>query len=325
MNIFQCFLCAFTFLMTLAIINPPVARGSQQPDDETSLNIIATNAFQILRDVPSIGLEQSLSGIEQIIKTHHRLLRETDLSKKHFSLVLADAVAYALITEIHRADITRLGTDPDMTPKSKSFNKTTAVRLWKANMPDFPASIRQILRKDGAITGYISRRSCEEDVFSGEMIDKAPLDTIRPRIRELHEKALRPIALGKNPSVDEQFLSVLVQCQSFRDIDMIINLYENGDLPSDSISLRAAIDEVMKPSVGKRVDDGMKASAFKVWLTFRRYYPGGTSHDPVGPIEEYYLKQALTLAPFMTDSSSLPESAKKVLVKMGMVQGQTEK
>ena len=311
----RCLQYPLAFLLTLATVAPSVALDTNQTVD-ADLNVIATNAFQVLRAVPSVGLEKSVPGIEQIIETHRRLSRESAPSQQQLSLVLADAVTYAIVTEIHRADVARLGTDPGMTPKSIPFDKKTAVRLWKANMPDFPAAIRQALHGNDTVTGFVSTRSSEEDVLNGEMMDKAPLDTIRPRIQELRDKALHPAAFGKNPSADEQLVYALDKYQAFRDLDVVFNLYEKSDLPPDSALLRSAIDGVLKQSAGKRVDDGMKASSFKVWLTFRRYYPQGTSQNPVGPIEEYYLKQALALAPFMTDTSSLPERAKKTLSKM---------
>ena len=306
--------CSFIIVL-LAGITQCLA---EQTENEPSLNVIATNAFQILRDVPTLGIERSLPGIEQIVETHRRLAQKDNVSQRHLSLVLADAVAYTIVTEIHRAAVARLGTDPGMTPKSVPFDKNTAIRLWTANVPDFPAAIRQSLRGNGALTDYVSTRSSEEDVLVGDIIDQVPLETIQPRLQELREKALHPAAFGKNPSADEQLFFALAKYQAFRDLDVIIKLYEKRDFPNDSSELRAAIDEVLQqsPPAGKRVDDGMKASAFKVWSTYRRYYPQGTSQDPVGPIEEYYLKQALALAPFIADMSSLPETAQAVLVKM---------
>jgi hypothetical protein len=308
---------AFALLLTFTAVAPSVALEPNQTAEEAALNVIATNAFRVLRDVPTIGLEKSVSELEQIIEAHRRLSRETNVPQRQLSLVLADAVAYAIVTEIHRADVARLGTDQNMTPKSLPFNKKTAVRLWKANVPDFPAVIRKALQGNDRITTFVSTDSSEEDVLNGGMIDKAPLETIRPRIRELQEKALHPAGFSGKPSADEQLVYALSKCQAFRDLGMIIDLYEKDDLPKDSALLRSAIDEVLKQRPERRVDDGMKASPFKVWMTFRRYYPEGTSQDPVGPIEEYYLKQALALAPFMNDTTSLPESAKKALVKMG--------
>jgi hypothetical protein len=306
----------FAFLLTLAAVAPSVALETNQTAD-AGLNVVATNAFRVLRDVPNVGLEQSASGLEQIIETHRRLSRETDISQRQLSLVLANAVAYAIFTEIHRAEVVRLGTDQGMTLKTIPFDKKMAVRLWKANAPDFPAAIRKALQGHDTVTTFVSTHSSEEDVLNGEMIDKAPLDTIRPRIRELQEKALHPAGFTGKPSADEQLAYALSKCQAFRDLDVIINLYEKSNLPADSVSLRTAIDGALTSSAGKRVDDGMEVTSFKVWLTFRLYYPKGTSQDDVGPIEEYYLKQAIALAPFMTDTTSLPESAKKALRTMG--------
>ncbi len=306
----------FTFLLMLPAITPAVALESKQKADDVALNMIATNTFRVLRDVPSIGLENSVSGIEQIIEAHRLLSREAGAAQQQLSLVLADAVAYAIVTEIHRADVARFGVDSNMMPKSIPFDKKTAVRLWRTNVPDFPAVIRKALQRDDVVTGFVAKHSSEADVLTGEMIDNAPLETMRPRIRELQEKALHPTGFGGNPSADEQLVYTLSKYQAFRDLGIIMDLYERGDLPQDSAMLRSAIEAVLKDCTEKRLDDGMKASPFKVWMTFRRYYPEGTSQDPVGPIEEYYLKQALALAPFMTDTSSLPENAKKILVKM---------
>ncbi|NLG35966.1 MAG: hypothetical protein GX548_11490 [Lentisphaerae bacterium] len=311
----HCLPYAFALLLIVATVVPSVAFEPSQTAD-MALNVIATNAFRILRDVPSVGLEKSMSGLEQIIEAHRRLSRETDIAQQQLSLVLADAVAYAIVTEVHRAEVARLGTDQGLTPKSIPFDKKTAMRLWKANMHDFPAAIRKALQGQDAVTSFVSRQSSEEDVLSGAMIDKAPLETIRPRIRSLQEKVLHTPCFSKSPSADEQLVYALSKHQAFRDPGIVMELYEKGDLPGDASQFRAAIDGVLKQHPGKRVDDGMNASSFKTWMTFRRYHPEGTSQDPVAPIEEYYLKQALALAPFMTDTCSLPETAKKALTKI---------
>lgn len=311
----HCLQYPLAFLLMLAAVAPSVALETNQTAD-AGLNVIATNAFRVLRNVPNVGLEQSAAGLEQIIETHRRLSRETDLTQRQFSLVLADAVVYAIFTEIHRSEVARLGTDQRMMPKSIPFDKKTLVRLWKANVPDFPAAIRKALQGHDTVTSFVSTRSSEEDVLSGEMIDKAPLETIRPRIRSLQEKALQVPCFSNRPSADEQLVYALSKYQAFRDLGIVIDLYEKGDLPDDATQFRSAIDGVLKPHSGKRVDDGMNVSSFKVWMTFRRYHPEGTSQDPVAPVEEYYLKQALALAPFMTDTSSLPENAKKALSKI---------
>ena len=311
----HCLTSPFALLLFAATVAPSIALETNQNKD-MALNVIATNAFCILRDVPGVGMEKSVSGLEQIIETHRRLSRETDVAQQQLSLVLADAVAYAIITEIHRAEAARLGTDQGMVPQSIPFEKMTVARLWKANMPDFPATIRKALQGHDTVTGFVSKYSSEDDVLSGEMIDKAPLDEIQPRLEELRRKASFPTAFGRRPTPDEQLIYALSKFQAFRDLDVIINLYEKSNLPADSALLRTAIEGVLTPSAGKRADDGMEATAFKVWLTFRRYYPKGTSQDPVAPIEEYYRKQALALAPFMTDTSTLPETVKKALTKM---------
>lgn len=312
----HCLRHPFAFLLALATVVPAVALETNQAAN-ADLGIVATNAFHILRDVPSVGLEGSGPALEQIIETHRRLSRGTGLAEQQFSLVLADAVAYAIVTEIHRAEVARSGADSRLTPKSIPFGKKTAVRLWKTNLPDFPAAIRRALQGHDTITGLVSTHSSEEEVLSGEMIDKAPLETVRPRIRSLQEKVLHAPCFGSKPSPDEQLIYALSKYQAFRDLGIIIDLYEKGDLPDDATQFRAAIDGVLKQHPGKRVDDGMKASAFKAWMTFRRYHPEGTSRDAVAPIEEYYLKQALALAPFMSDTSSLPETVKKALIKIG--------
>ena len=309
----------FTILLTLlAIASADALESTQTAEDVAALNSIATNALLVLRSVPFIGLEDSISGIEQIIENHRRLSRESGVAQQQLSLVLADAVAYAIVTEVYRAETVRLGVDPNMTPKSiPPFDKKTAVRLWRTNVPDFPAMIRKALQRDDVVTGFVAKHSSEADVLSGEMIDKAPLETIEPRIRELHEKAMHPVAFGAQPSPDEQLVYALIKYQAFRDLGIIMDLYEKGDLPYDSAMRKSAIEAVLKDHSERRVDDGMKVSAFKVWGTFTAYFPDSNpSQDPVEPMVEYRDRQAFALGPFMTDTSLLPEIAKLVLLKM---------
>ena len=280
------------------------------------MNVIATNAFNVLKNVPSIGLEKSLPELDQIIETHRRLSRETDVSQRQLSLVLADAVAYAIMTEIRTSELVRVGAAQSKATKSVPSDKTVATRLWKANVPDFAYMIKTALKGRDIITDYASEHSSEEDVLSGYMIHKTSGGQISTRILELNQRAELPVFGTKSPTPDEQLVYALNKCQAFRDLAVIIDIYATGDLPTESSLIRTAIDQALGQNPKRRVDDGMESSAFKVWLTYRHYYPKEDNAGSIGFVEEYCLRQALVLAPFITDTSSLPELAKKALLKM---------
>jgi hypothetical protein len=183
-------------------------------------------------------------------------------------------------------------------------------------MPEFEPLIREILKENDVITNYVASHSSAEDVLSGRMIEKVPGDTIAPRITELRGQASLPISIRKRPSPDEQLVYTLTIYQAFRDLTVIVDLYEKSGLPGESVALRNSIDAVLSQYPDRRVDDGMKASAFKVWSTFRHYYPEASTDDVVGPAEEYTLRLSIALAPFMNDTSVLPDIAQNALRKM---------
>lgn len=295
----------FAVLLILAAVVPSGALETNQTSD-AGLNVIATNAFHVLQNVPDIGLEKSQHMLEQIIETHHRLSQETGLEQRQLSLVLADAIAYAIVTEIHRAEIARMDAEQRMTPKGVPFEKKTAVRLWEANQPDFAVAIRKALQEHDTVTSFVSMHSSEEEVFSGEMIDKAPLESIRPRIRSLQEKALYAPYFSSKPSADELLVYALCKYQAFRDLGIVIDLYDKDDLPDDTTQFKLAIDVILKQQPGKRMDDGMKASSLKVLSTFVRYCCLSVS-------DAYRTRMALLLGPYMTDRGALPETAQEIL------------
>ena len=307
-----------SFILLLLMLAAPALFAGSGPDEtaaEVRVNAIASNAFLILRDVPTVGLEKSVSGIEQIIAEHRRLSQSSQAMDRHFSLVLADAVAYAIFSEIHRAEFARLGVDRERAVKSIPFDKKTAVRLWRANMPDFAPLIRNAMQGEDIITGYISRQSSEEEVLNGSMIDMAPLGQVKGRIRKLNLEASVPLCMQKNPTPDEQLVYSLNKCQAFQDLTVIIDLYEKGDLPGEAVLLRSAIDGVMKNCPQRRVDDGMEATSFKVWLTYGQYYWDPSDRDPSDSTDRYCIGQSMLLGPFMADTDLLPEFAKEFLQK----------
>lgn len=310
------FQCAYALLLSLAVVAPCRALESTQIVDEASVNAIATNAFHVLKNVPSVGLEKSLPGLDQIIETHRRLSRETGVSQRQLSLVLADAVAYAIVTEVRISELARMGAGQSNAVKNVPFDKKTVTRLWKANVPDFAHLIRMALKGRDIVTSYVSEHSSEEEVLSGRMIHKTSGGQISTRILELNQRAELPVYGTKSPSPDEQLMYALNKCQAFQDLAVVIDLYAKGDLPAESALLRTAIDQVLAQYPKRRVDDGMESSAFKVWLTYRHFYPKADTASSIGFAEEYCLRQALVLAPFMTDTSALPETAKKALARM---------
>lgn len=309
-----------SFILLLLLLAAPTLfaeSGVKETADELRVNAIASNAFLVLRDVPTVGLEKSVFGIEQIIAEHRRLSQSSLATDRHFSLVLADAVAHAIISEILRAEFARQGIDQGRAVQSIPFDKQIAVRLWRANMPDFAPLIRKALQGEDIITGYISRQSSEEEVLNGSMIDMAPLGQVKGRIRKLNREASVPLFVQKNPTPDEQLIYALNKCQAFQDLTIIVDLYEKGDLPGGEWALvRPVVDGVLKNYPQRRVDDGMEASSVNVWSTSARYLWDPSERDPSDSTDRYCIGQSMLLGPFMADMDLLPELAKEPLMKM---------
>lgn len=282
---------------------------------DLKMNLIANESFAILAEVPVLGLETSAPKIENIIRTQHQLASEEDPSLRHMSLVVADAIAFSLMNELHRSEIARLHPGQESKPKSVPFNKETLIRLWKFNMPDFKSMIPATMKRNDRITSYVINRSTEEELVTGEAIDKAPI-AIRRYIRELRAKSLSPLS-KKQPTPDESLIYVLTKWQVFRDLGIVVDLYAKGDLPETLELLRSAVDQQMRARKysEKRMDDGLNNSAFKIVLTYQHYYPDSPGNARFGPNEEYICRQAFLLSPFMTDTTALPDIAREGLRK----------
>ena len=317
MKIQSSILWAFALILSMATPVLFAGAGSDETADEVRVNAIASNAFLVLRDVPAIGLEKSAPALEQTIADHHRLSQSSLATDRHFSLVLADAVAHAIISEILRAEFARQGIDQGRAVKSIPFDKQIAVRLWRANMPDFAPLIRKAMKGEDVLTGYISKHSSEEEVLGGDMIDKAPWGQVKERIRKLNREASVPLYVQKNPTPDEQLIYALNKCQAFQDLTIIVDLYEKGDLPGGEWALvRPVIDGVLKNYPQRRVDNGMKASSVNVWSTSARYLWDPSERDLRSSMDQYSMEQSLLLGPFMADMDLLPDLAKEFLLKM---------
>jgi hypothetical protein len=289
---------------------------AQQPRKGEDLSANATAAFETLINVPTKGLDQCVPEIEKIIEDHKRLASSKNVSERQLSVVLANAVAFTLLYEIHRAEFARSGTEHKLSTPSIPFDKTTVVRLWRANMPEFEPLIRQILKENDVLTTYVASHSSAEDVLSGEMINKMPRDNVRSRFRELQHQAELPLFVRKTPTPDEQLVYTLTIFQRFRDLTVIVDLYEKNGLPRDSAALRQTIEGMLSQYPERRVDDGMKISAFKIWSTFRHYYPETSTDNVVGPAEEFAGRMSIPLAQFMNDRNMLPEITRNALEKM---------
>lgn len=309
-----------TFILIMAISSS--FAFAQDLDVKNQLNDIATNAFRILRDVPLSGLEKSSNELHEIVEDHKRLALEADVAKRHLSVVLADAVAFAIVTEIYRSETVGSGHgERSKEPAVIPFNRKAVLALWENNMPDFPNAIEKIIDEPGTITGFVKNHSSVNDVLEGRMIDKTPLGTIRPRIRSLMNRAHCVPGFGYGPSPDEQLVFMLAKYQAFIDIGIVLKLYGNGNLPCEDVAkFKIAAAEVMDLH-GRRVDDGMKVSPFKVWMTFREYHPKGNGHGHMSSFEGYCLRLALALSPFITDTGVLPEYARRILTELAETDG----
>ncbi|MCE5228851.1 hypothetical protein LLG95_04545 [bacterium] len=314
-------------VMMIAQMSFTFAADPQQPTKEQlEMSTIATQAFQILNDVPVKGLDQSTIGIEQIIATHRRLAKSDDATQRYFSIVLADSVAYAIVNEIHRANYARLGLTQRISPNTIQFNKKTAVRLWRENIPDFDFIIRKALKGNDTLINYIAEHSSTEKVLDGRMMKELPVGSMSSYAIELHQKMEVPLPNLKVSDLtpDMLLMFALMKWQSFRDVSIVIEQYEQKDIPEDFKEFRQLFESLSGQYRLQRVDEGMKTSYFKLWSAFNQYSPENSVGSSGGPAEEYTIRQTGALLPFMTDTSSLPEPSQKMLKQLRRMEKKAE-
>ena len=293
-------------ILALSIVTASAAEVSEHGTISTAT--IASDAFTILGAVPDKGIEESSAGLQEIIAQRQVLERSSNLLHRQLALILADAVAFAIVREIQNTEMQRMGAAQSPVHLRPAPPKNVVVQLWKANDLDAKSAIRASSHATGDVVRFAFQDSSEDEILDGRMIKKASADVL-PRIRELQRNAREYRGLGRAPSADELLMQTLVTAQAFRDLRVIVDLFESGDLPQERALLQSAIEGALSLSQARRMDDGMKASSLKVLSTFGRYCL--PDHDA------YRLKMALLLGPYMTDRSALPEAAKRIFEEFG--------
>lgn len=295
--------------MLVLALSTVTASAAETSDHGTiSTAAIASDAYAILAAVPDKGIEESSAGLQKIIAQRQVLERSNDLLHRQLALILADAVALAIMREIQSTEMQRMGAVQSPVHTRPASPKNVVVQLWKANDLDAKSAIRASPHATGDVVRFAFQDSSEDEILDGRMIKKASAE-ILPRIRELQRNAREYRGLGRAPSADEWLMQTLVTAQAFRDLRIVVDLFEAGDLPQDGVLLQSAIDGTLSQSQARRVDDGMKASSLKVLSTFGRYCLPGA--------DAYRHKVALLLGPYMTDRSVLPEAAQRIFEEYG--------
>lgn len=288
-------------ILVLSAVTVSAAGASDHGTISTAT--IASDAYAILADIPNKGFEESRAGLQEIIAQRQVLERSDDPLQRQLALILADAVAHVIASEIRNTEIQRMGAVQSAAPMRPTSPRNVVVPLWEENDLDAMSAVRACSHASGDIVRFAFQNSSEDEILDGRMIQKASGD-ILPRIRELQRNAREYRGLGRTPSADELLMQTLVTAQAFRDLRVIVDLFENGELSQDRAILQSAIDEALSQTRKRRMDDGMKETSSKVLSTFGRY----CLPDP----DAYRLKMALLLGPYMTDRDALPEAAKRI-------------
>lgn len=295
-------------MLILALSTVTVSAADVSDHGTISIATIASDAYTILADIPDKGIEESRAGLHKIIAQRRILERSNNLLQRQLALILADAVALVIVSEIQNTEMQRMGAVQSPVHMRPASPKNVVVQLWKENDLDVKSAVRASSHAAGDVVRFAFQDNSEDEILDGRMIKKASGD-ILPRIRELQRNAREYRGLGRAPSADELFMQALVTAQAFRDLRVIVDLFENGELSQDRAILQSAIDGALSQTQTRRMDDGMKESSLKVLSTFGRY----CLPDP----DAYRLKMALLLGPYMTDRDALPEAAKRIFEEYG--------
>lgn len=276
--------------------------------NENNINEVATNALMVLTSIQHNGLENNKKELKELINIHQTFAKRNESRLRFLSLVISDAISYAIVSEIYRNLKNRENPNVKIIPEVKIANKETVLEIWNLNEPKFKDILDLNLKEKGQLIDYVKSRNIgTNEIIQGKLFKSLPLGPVKESFQKMRDEVNNPFK-KRNLSSDELFIFTLVKWQAYKDLTHIAVIYSLDNNKSVNYeTLRNSINERIVTNKTQRMDSGMPDSAVNVLLTFSKYSPpikgiGSISHSDV-----YKKKLEIMFAPFISNTNLISD------------------
>ena len=295
-------------LPSVALVQPVEVRLRDAVDKTSApTDVIAETAewalAQCLR-VPDIGLAEWRKDGVRLCRIARLADRCRDPRLKLLGLECHRAVARALATEVHRAELTRIGFSAPGIKPSAGVDAESLRDLLTENTFDEREQIAGVLSLDGQLTALFRKMGGATAVLADGGMDlrvREQLDQVRHRVTQTADG----LALTRDRTGDVLLVSTLEAIQDLRDIRIVLGVFlGDGTLGDDLAQLKTKLSRAVGRDAPRRVSDGAMQSAHRAHGTFTAY-----SNPRPGYFEGRLL---LPFAVFVRDRTVLPPSLRRM-------------
>ncbi len=273
------------------------------PLHSTTLEEIAMVTYDILADVPLVGIQDSQKALESLIRLARALNGHHGVLERLLATGIQDGIDRVLLFEVAREAAHSLGTQVQPPYLVDSLQVNTVSLLLQANAPSEREAIQYIRTLQGKFATFCrSKNFSIEDFLSGKALGTFPND-LKPLMWDIQ---LAVLSSDRSRLDDTLFMYTLTRIDQAQDIRMLCDIYLTIS-PSSWNQLETLIESRLGSPPPVRVSDGEYNTPDKVFRT---------AETSVGHrMEEYPTLLTGLFLPYLSDTEIVANKIRGILLK----------
>lgn len=288
-------LCLIVYIQLLAGVKAEAARTPMQElvvqvsesstfNSET-LEDIALNAYDVLINVPFVGVQDSLTRLEQVLLLKQALERSSGLRERLLAVTITEGINRLLLFEAARKSSAMSGNIIPPPYQTGSFQADAVNALLHKNSIDEREAIAYIRTLQGTFATFCKSKNFSlEDFLTGEVAKSFP-----PEWRNMlgQRTALWQTSVERSTLEDMLFGLILAIIDQGKDVEILCDIYIKTS-PGSWKELKAQIEQRLDGQPVIRLSFGGYTSPDHIYRTLDNYF-GSSLGDWPHTLTRYFV------------------------------------
>lgn len=286
--------------------------------ERTTLTEIALVTYEVLANVPFIGLQDSQPKIEALIGLKNALASHPGVLERMLMVRMQEALDRSLFFESARRAIHLMGRS--VTPPYKEYPRIPEriITLLATNALVEQEQIQYLRTLHGTFAQFCrSKNFRPEDFLSGEAIRsfspdlKASLERMQPMLEAMIWE------MDKTTLEDILFVSILTTIDRGKDVRVVCDIYLYDSPPTSWEIFSQQIEQRLTLHPYVRISNGLKSTANDVYATADKYFDRKE--------QDYPIMLTLFFLPFLPETETILTKIDTILFQYTGEHGQFER
>lgn len=295
------------YLSTIQALTAQVSDASV-PVENKILEEIALSTYEVLVNIPFVGVQNSQTEIEGLIVLKRKLMAHTGVLERLLAIRMQEAIDRALFFETTRRAVHLMGTTVTPPYISNSLVPETVTALLEKNVIAEREQIQYIRNLHGKFAQFCrSKNFSVEDLLNGNAVRAFPPDLKTSMEKMQTVLDIMTWKMDKKTIEDVFFVFILATIDQAKDIRIVCDIYLYDSLPTSWETFRTQIDQRLALAPYIRVSNGLNSTANDVYTTADKYF--GKRE------EDYPMMLTMLFLPYLSNTEPVITKINDVLFK----------